>query len=349
MRGRPLNLYRAQVSLLFLTHMRQLTFEPTLPYDLSLTLTPSFISSLFIHKSGTWVKVRGVLDGLVVWQENGNISCRYFMKLDERYVKRLLGIHMPPFECRINFHDQRLNDVLRGLASVYPGLRIPSSPLDFSWIFTAVVLSRRADYEKLVLRWCTSIARITGNNPWLLLNLSRNLILSRIGSSYQILNLLDSLNSLRLILTEELGLSSDDPDELYVASQKLSECDPWRLRQLLLRCKYVGPKVADAVILTATGLSSFAPVDVHLVRVSRRLKVLAPDVSMMPRKELCLSFTCHSCPSRGECIRGYLMRKLGDLFGWYQTLTYLHGHLICKSLRPYCRTCPLKALCPENK
>ena len=327
-------------------HKKFLKVRP--PYDLKLTLKPSFLSSLFSTSHKMWTKVRGFLKGLVLVQKGPLIIYQGVHEVPLDVLKSILGLHLGPFETYLRYTNSELYPILFNLASCYPGVRLPFSENDFIWLFIAAVLSRRTDYEKNVLRWCSRIDKLTKGNPWLLLYISRDKILSYIGTSYQVKTLLDSLSSLRELLVETFSLSTDDPLELYEVSKDLSKKDPWHLRQLLLKCKYVGPKVADSIVMSVTPYSSFAPVDIHLLRVSTRLGILPPHVKL-PQRNYCVSYTCYTCPYKDTCARGILLGKLDMLFGWYQTLTYLHGRNYCRSIFPKCHSCPLKDVCPKNK
>jgi endonuclease III len=123
-------------------------------------------------------------------------------------------------------------------------------------------------------------------------------------------------------------------------------------RLILLSAWGIGPKVADSMILSTFKALHFIPCDVHLRKFITKLK-LAEDFRM-PEKNICKKFLCGGepalgldpCPSR-RCLRA-ILRPLGELGGWMQTLIYLHGKEYCKSMRPRCSECPLKNLCPSS-
>jgi len=123
-------------------------------------------------------------------------------------------------------------------------------------------------------------------------------------------------------------------------------------RLIFLSAWGIGPKVADSTILSTFKAPHFIPCDVHLRKFITRLS-LAEDFKM-PEKSLCRRFLCNSepalgldpCPSR-RCLRA-ILRPLGELGGWMQTLIYLHGKECCRSMKPRCDKCSLRRLCASS-
>ena len=327
--------------------MHSITLRVERPYNLELTLRPSFVSSLFERENSCWTKTRGLDIGFKVRQlDNGNLKCSVPDDMDARRIRLILGLWTPPFEHRVRtIRDGRCREILNALAKVYQGVRLPVAPWDFSWLLLAIILSRRADYERMVLRWCARVAELVGNNPWRLLRIEPEILTRAVGRSYQVIEAIEILRRVKKLVLEE-GLAEDHDEDLLEAARRLPSMGSWRLRQFLLRCKGIGPKIADSIVMVTCKDTSFAPADTHLVVVSRRLGIAAGKV--MPDKKYCIEYRCRECPIREECIRGYVYLKLGEFAGWYQTLTYLHGRFICHKLRPRCEECVLQALCEEG-
>lgn len=103
-------------------------------------------------------------------------------------------------------------------------------------------------------------------------------------------------------------------------------------RDWLQRLPGVGPKTAACVLLFSLG-HAIMPVDTHVYRVSRRLGLIADDISADAAHE-----------------------ALDVLIGPDRDATYAlhmnliqHGRTICKARRPTCEACPLCDLCPSSQ
>ena len=98
-------------------------------------------------------------------------------------------------------------------------------------------------------------------------------------------------------------------------------------RTKLMTIPGVGPKTADVVLLFSAGKPTF-PVDTHVFRVSRRLR-LAP-------------------------LKGSYEDVRGSLESLYATGDYLPAHLLlislgrasCRARNPLHKSCPIRSLCP---
>lgn len=101
-------------------------------------------------------------------------------------------------------------------------------------------------------------------------------------------------------------------------------------RKALLALPGVGPKTADIVLLFCAKKSTI-PVDTHVNRVSKRL-------GLVPEK------------ADYEGIRATLEShySLEDYLDVH-LLLISHGRQYCKAIKPLCKLCPVKALCPSRR
>jgi endonuclease-3 len=94
----------------------------------------------------------------------------------------------------------------------------------------------------------------------------------------------------------------------------------------------VGRKTANVVLGNAYGVVAGIAVDTHVSRLSRRLRLVNPDIADPEKIEKELMAVI---PKR-------------DWFG----LTYLlidHGRAVCKAKNPDCAGCVVNALCPSSR
>jgi len=103
-----------------------------------------------------------------------------------------------------------------------------------------------------------------------------------------------------------------------------------RAREYLERLPGVGPKTAACVLLFAFGKPAF-PVDTHILRVGRRLGLLAPDATSERAHE--------------EMQRLVPPRWVYPL----HLLMIRHGRETCHARAPRCPQCPLLPLCPTGR
>lgn len=99
-------------------------------------------------------------------------------------------------------------------------------------------------------------------------------------------------------------------------------------REWLMRLPGVGMKTASCVLLFSLGMPAF-PVDTHVYRVSRRLGILDPRISVdAAHKKL------ESLIAPQDIYRCHV-------------LLIEHGRKICKAQRPLCNKCTLRNICPQ--
>ncbi|MCF3653663.1 MAG: hypothetical protein L2C94_005840 [Aigarchaeota archaeon] len=329
-------------------------------YSLNSSLAPSFISSLYESLgSGAWVKVAGKLGGRLRLEQRGRrliiISTAEISRAELEHIAILeTGLWHEEFERGIGRLPAGFREAAEALAETYPGVRIPIAPWDFEHILMAVLLSKRASYE-IVRRWCRRLWEMFQGDLRMLAS-AKPTALRRITRSYQLLDAVRSMRDLMRIVEEPRRIREEIIERFGAPREPLSSyilcMPPEAARVILLSAWGIGPKVADSTILSTFKAPHFIPCDVHLRKFITRLS-LAEDFKM-PEKSLCKRFLCNSepalgldpCPSR-RCLRA-ILRPLGELGGWMQTLIYLHGKECCRSMKPRCDKCSLRRLCASS-
>jgi len=313
-------------------------------YDLQKTFEPSFVSSMYenLHPK-KWVKMAGTLRGMSLEQIGDIIVVTFPGTVSEKMLMEIAiaetGLWHETFEKQLSKLNRKLRNVLEALAEAYPGVRIPIALHDLSHIIVSVLLSKRANYN-MVRTWCRKIwDRYEKLED--LLKASEEEI-EEIGRSYQ---LFEAVESIRDLVKNYKSFQS--------FLHELSSKPPEIARIMLLSGRGIGPKVADSIILSTYKALHFAPCDVHLKKFIRRTRII--EEFSMPIKSLCQRYVCTkdasekydlpACPKSETCLRGILTSSLGELAGWFQTLTYLHGRKYCRTVNPNCEQCPLKDVC----
>jgi len=100
-------------------------------------------------------------------------------------------------------------------------------------------------------------------------------------------------------------------------------------REWLKQLPGVGDKTANCVLLFALGKPAL-PVDTHIFRLSRRLKLISEKASL----------------EEAHRILGGLVPP--DKIFQFHVLMIEHGRQVCLSQRPRCGLCILKELCPAK-
>jgi endonuclease III len=292
-------------------------------------------------KPNVWIKITGTLGCSLKFKQTKPdlLIIEWAGKTERNSVKYITeletGLWHAPFE---HFVDNLpFSDVMVKVAEQYPGVRIPIAPHDFNYIVIAVALSKRTSYERFVLNWCKKIWECYDGDLKAIADSSIE-ELKKIGSSYQILQLRKIVaNLLQVKFGELLGLNPNIT-RLY----------------LLSLCKLLGPKAVDSLILSTFRAPYFIPCDVHLFIVSSRLGLIDPEITTLPQKNFCIKYVCTKsiservkvlpCPKAGSCLRAKLL-WLGEIGGWFQTISYIHGSKICRTRKPLCNECGLKQVC----
>ena len=331
------------------------------PYSLDYSMSPSFVSSLYVKvKPGEWIKIAGLGGGSLKFRQVApdKVMVEYISDAPKAEVEEQamleLGAWHPPFEDFIHQLPSELRWAAESLSRIYPGVRLPIAPHDFNYVFISVSLSRRTSYERFVLKWCRRIWQRYNGNLEAIASASP-LELREVGSSYQVAQLKVMVSDLLSIPSRLKELSPDLNIPPLTSHLDLLKLKPEEARLMLLRaCRYLGPKAADSLILSCFKAPHFIPCDVHLKTLTARLGLTDPSTKM-PEKSLCSRYVCRKdlivgvkgCPKVNACLRSKLM-ELRGLGGWFQTLCYIHGSSICKTLAPRCDLCDLRHDCPSK-
>ena len=113
-------------------------------------------------------------------------------------------------------------------------------------------------------------------------------------------------------------------DLSFLREMPLDEAKAW-----LKRLPGIGPKTAAIVLCFSMGLPAM-PVDTHIYRVSKRLRLIGPKVT-------------------AEKAHDVLESKVRpeDVFPFHMYLIR-HGRAVCKAQRPQCGRCVLADVCPSQ-
>ncbi|ABL78978.1 N-glycosylase/DNA lyase [Thermofilum pendens] len=281
---------------------------PARGLDLGLTPYPSFTLSLFEEVDGRYVKLAGRSAGCWIAQRGDTVVSTCPRGEVEEYSG--LWFLEVKESCRV---CDRLYWLLEALEEAYPGLGLSVDTYDPLHIFTAVFLSQSTSYHVNVLSWARRLWRMSGDP------LEAAELAPGIGGSYQLRRLPQAVRCVAG------GWPRDSAE----------------LRLFLLRCRFVGPKTADATLLFARADTASAPVDRHFAAMNRRLGLF--EGVRLPEARLCRRYRCGDCPARGDCLRWLAAECFGRLAGWVQTALYVHDRKYCS--RGGCGECPLRREC----
>jgi len=280
------------------------------PYDLSLTLYPSFNLAFFERRGNVWVKVVGSHLGLQLSLKEHFLSANIN---DTEVILNYSGLWFNPTAYIGDVYD-RFKDVVLELIRFYGKLRLSINPYDKEAMFVTIVLSQRTDFHVNVVRWVKKI-------------FSKEKPDFNIGRSYQLRRAREAYSSCIEILRKD--------------SMK-EYGDLWSLRKdLLSKCRNVGVKTADAYLLfTRRNATWLAPVDIHFRRFIHYIFNVKKE---SPRKNYCTKYLCHKCPFKDKCATYWALKSFGKLAGWIQTVAYVHDKLYCSKRK--CGICPLSRFC----
>ena len=127
-----------------------------------------------------------------------------------------------------------------------------------------------------------------------------------------------------LALNRILELNQGSLDLRFLAEMPMDEARTW-LRQL----PGIGPKSAGIILSFSLGMPAMA-VDTHIYRVSRRLGIIGPKVSVDKAHEILEA----AMPPE-------------DVYPFHAAFI-IHGRQVCKAQRPRCGGCVLNYGCPSR-
>jgi len=279
-------------------------------WSLYLSIWPSFIYPLFRVDGEKWIKEYGCHKGEVFWLDD-----EYLVYSSEEALY-WSGAWFNKSEILNRLHG-KYREIADRFLKMYGHVGLSISRCDDHLVFIAIFLSRRTSWEINTIRWCKAIFSVT-DDPFKLAELKP----FNVARSYQ-------LKQLHTAYEAYL-------ERIYGRSFK-----PEALRKELMKIPYVGPKTADAYLLFTGSDVSAVPIDVHLVKMIKRLN-LAKNFTL-PNKSKCITYGCNSCPIADRCIKNILSMKFGKLAGWIQTVIYIHDNLYCSKHK--CQFCTLNKYC----
>ena len=126
------------------------------------------------------------------------------------------------------------------------------------------------------------------------------------------------------VLNKILGLN-DSLDLSFLREMPLKDAKSW-----LLQLPGIGPKSAGIVLSFSLGMPAMA-IDTHIYRVSQRLGVIGPKVSVDKAHDL-------------------LEEKVepDEVLNFHVSFIN-HGRQVCRAQRPLCSECVVGKLCPSRK
>ena len=113
-------------------------------------------------------------------------------------------------------------------------------------------------------------------------------------------------------------------DLSFLAEMPLADAKAW-----LTQFKGIGPKTAAIVLCFSLGMPAM-PVDTHIFRVSKRLGLIGPKVSVVKAHDILEPMVAPE-----------------DVFAFHMYLIQ-HGRQVCKAQRPQCGNCALDWGCRER-
>ncbi len=282
------------------------------PLDLDLTLYPSFTLAFYEKQGQSYVKVVGSRRGAL--RADGRVL--EYQGFNEEEALLLSGAWLDPYR-EASQLPRSAKSRIWPLLEAYSCLGLAIDPIDRSWVFVSVALSRHTDFHVNVVKWVKKLAALA-NDP---LRITEETAL-KAGTSFQLKQLPIQLKHYDMLGEEKLGV-----DEARLALQRI----PW-----------IGPKAATAYLLfTRAEAKHLAPADVHFQKTARRLGLVDYEIPWNP--QLCSKNVCADCKDRHRCLHWKARTEYQGLAGWLQTACYVHDKLYC--LRRRCGECTLRSIC----
>lgn len=275
--------------------------------DLELTLYPSYVLSLLDKKGKSYFKIAGAKRGCLMVIKGDRLITDCGPEASQWSGSWFIEV------LESNEPKGSVSWLLDLLREQYPKLGLAVDPQDPLHILIAVFLSQATSFHSNVLKWLKVVWSRT-ENPFEAIE-----VIGEIAKSFQLKRLSTTFDCISSAVRGNL-------------------CE---IRRNLIKCKYCGPKVADAFLLFSLADTTSAPIDRHFTSMVRKLGIW-PKYKLA-RKELCGIHACPECPERGNCLRWLASDSFGKLAGWVQTAFYLHEKLFCSGRK--CRECSLKREC----
>ncbi len=287
-------------------------------FDLEKLFYPSFILPMIDVYRDRAIKIYGYCSGLKIKKYGSSLEIVHDDIACLDYAEEVLGLWIKPEEY-VTHVVRRYREFVDRLIDMYGWLGIATSSRDDVELFTSIFLSRATDFHRNTIRWVRKFLMLPRDN-------SISIYVEDIGKSFQLKQLPTSLK------------------EYYrVRALVIMEVDVYSVRKTLLSINYVGPKIADAYILFIKKDQTFAPIDRNLREFLGRFYQTRELLCHDPRKNLCIKYTCDSCPFRGKCTSYLYRNAFKSLSGWIQNIAYIHNKLYC--LKKICSSCLLRDMC----
>ncbi len=269
------------------------------PYDLVLTLLPSFTYPLFSERGELLIKDYGYCRGMEVRRAESSIivsGCS-----NEEFISEVLGLWYDPMDYLSDLSSP-LKNLIEELAWSFRKIRLSISTMDKWLVFASCFLSRATNYYSNTVKWVRAIASVNVDS-------AKRVDLVSVSTSFQVRQFNYLLKNTDIL--EVLAEVGNDLSELIA------------LRRRMLKYPFIGVKTVDAYLLFSTKHSVFTPIDRHYKSFAREFLGLKEYVE--PRKDLCSSYYCWNCHRRNRCLAWFSMNSFGRLSGWIQTIAYLNS------------------------
>lgn len=292
------------------------------PYNLDMSLYPSFTYPLYSIIGGWYVKVVGAYRGLRFKLDEPKIlRFEGLSTVSEDVVSELTGLWFDPYDYVSKLSSSRASRVWL-LVEAYEGVGLAIDPYSRLWLFVSVALSRHTDFHINTVRWVRMISESIGDPRYAGIEQ-----FSMISRSFHLAQL-----PLQIRFYVERIESLEDMVDPSILRVKLQE-GPW-----------IGPKTATSYLLFSRRDATYmASSDIHFQRVSRRLGLIDWSIAWNPY--MCRRYLCVDCPIHGGCLHWVARRDYGWLAGWIQTVAYLQDKLLCRGR--LCSRCRVRGICSE--
>lgn len=292
------------------------------PYNIDVSLYPSFTYPLYSIVDGWYVKMLGAYRGLrFKLEEPTTLRFEGISAVSEDIVLELTGLWFDPYEYASKLPSSRASRIWL-LIEAYEEIGLAIDPYSRLWLFVSVALSRHTDFHLNTVRWVRMISEIVDDPRYVGIEQ-----LSRISRSFHLTQL-----PLQIRFYVEKIESLEDRVNPSIIRVKLQE-GPW-----------IGPKTATSYLLFSRRDATYmASSDTHFQRISRKLGLM--DWSIPWNPSMCRRYLCIDCPVHDGCLHWIARVEYGWLAGWIQTVAYLQDRLLCRCR--LCSECRVRSICGE--
>lgn len=278
--------------------------------NLDRTLYPSFNYSLIRKRNNKYLIIHGRLKNAVIIVKKNEIV---FNGLTIKQAKEITGLWID-IEKESRNLTRKKKRIIDEVINHYHDTGLSINTVDKDIIFLSSFLSRNTDFHVNVSRWIDFICSC---------GLSQDCFEKAYKKyrSYQ----LRGLNNAFIAFVNLRKKVFDAP--------------------LLMKTKYIGPKVVIAYLLFSTRMGKYySPPDKNYQKMVKKLGLIEHYV--LPKKNLCLLHLirkCYGCIQNSKCIVGQSIKNFDGLSGWLQTVLYIHSKTYCR--KKLCQTCFIRDFC----